>query len=317
MDPDPDVRRTAELVERLQRSLSPARRASATEEANDPERRRWTYLPGQRPGLPLAELDADQHALVMELLEALESGEGRLAVGAVEVERVRRTLAGAQPRPGDDRYWLRLIGSPGPQPWGWRVNGHHLAVHVLVVDGECSVTPHFIGSEPATLPSGTAWPGRRLLGPEEDLAHDLLASFEPDRRARAVASDRAPRDILTGADPVADPSVLPPGLIRRDMTGDQRALLDALVRRYLARAPRSRARAAWAAAEDEGLDRLAFAWAGSSVPGVGRYYCIHGPTLLIEYDNTQDDANHAHSVWRDLTLDWGEDLLRRHRASSH
>ncbi|KNX37487.1 DUF3500 domain-containing protein [Luteipulveratus halotolerans] len=313
------VESMSELVAALMTSLSSQQRAQVAGALDDPRLREWTYLPGDRPGLPLADLDAEQHALALRLVASTESAAaaGR-AVGAIETERVRRTLAaGVEPPAGSDRYWLRVLGTPGEQPWGWRINGHHLAVHVVVAAGECSVTPQFVGAEPAVLPDDSPWPGRRLLGAEEDLARDLLDALEPDRRAQAVAGDRAPADILTGADPVADPSVLPAGLARGDMEPSQQARLDDLVRRYLARAPDSRARAAWTAAEGAGLDRIRFGWAGSVEPGVGRYYCIHGPTLLIEYDNTQDDANHAHSVWRDVTHDWGGDLLRRHRAEQH
>lgn len=308
------VHRMTGLARELEASLTAEQRAAAREELSDPNLRDWTYLPGDRPGLAMLELSPDQHAVVLDLLRATESPDaaGR-AVGAIEVERVRRTLAaGAPPPAGADRYWLRLLGVPGREPWGWRVNGHHLAVHVVVAGGECSVTPQFVGSEPAVLPDESPWPGRRLLGPEEELALALLDSLEPDRRAEAVASDRAPDDILTGADPVADPTVLPPGLARGDMTPAQQEQLDRIVRLYLSRAPQATAEAAWSAAAEAGLDRLSFVWAGSTDAGVGRYYCVHGPTLIIEYDNTQDGANHAHSVWRDASLDWGEDLLRRH-----
>ncbi|MGH3346526.1 MAG: DUF3500 domain-containing protein [Nocardioides sp.] len=316
---DNAVHQMTRLARQLESSLTTEQRTAASDELSDPRQREWSYLPGDRPGLALQDLSPDQRAVALELLTASESPEGAgRAIGAIEVERVRRTLAaGVAPPAGADRYWLRLQGVPGQEPWGWRINGHHLAVHVVVSGGECSVTPHFIGSEPAILPADSPWPGRRLLGPEEDLARELLDSLEPDRRDEAVASDRAPDDILTGADPVADPTVLPPGLARGDMTSAQQEQVDGIVRLYLSRAPEARASAAWSAAADAGLDRISFAWAGSAEVGVGRYYCLRGPTLIIEYDNTQDGANHAHSVWRDATFDWGEDLLRRHRATSH
>lgn len=319
MSRDNAIHRMASLAQELESSLTPEQRSAASGGLEDPSLREWSYLPGDRPGLALEDLSLEQHAVVVELLSASESPEGAgRAVGAIEVERVRRTLgAGSAPPVGTDRYWLRLLGRPGREPWGWRVNGHHLAVHVVVADGACSVTPHFIGSEPAVLPADSPWPGRRLLGPEEDLARALLASFGADLRDAAVVRDRAPDDILTGCDPVADPTALPSGLPRGDMPPAQQAQVDGIVRLYLSRATTRGANAAWSAAVDAGLDRIRFAWAGSTETGVGRYYCLHGPTLIIEYDNTQDGANHAHSVWRDVTFDWGGDLLRRHRAANH
>ena len=90
-----------------------------------------------------------------------------------------------------------------------------------------------------------------------------------------------------------------------------------MVQRYLLRAPAPYARACWRDAEAAGLDRIRFAWAGPTAPGARHYYCVRAPEFLIEYDNTQDDGNHAHSVWRHLRDDWGGDLLREHYAAQH
>jgi hypothetical protein len=66
-----------------------------------------------------------------------------------------------------------------------------------------------------------------------------------------------------------------------------------------------------------GVEKLTFAWAGSLKPGAGYYYRIQGPMLLIELDNTQNNANHVHSVVRDLTNDFGEDIFREHYEKEH
>jgi Protein of unknown function (DUF3500) len=279
--------------------------------------RRWTYLPGDRPGLSMEHLTDAQHALAVELLRSAHSAEGGdLAVGAVEVERVRRELATGSP-PSGDRYWVQVLGDPDAgEPWGWRINGHHLAVHVVVTDGGITYTPHFIGSEPAVIPSGPH-AGRRILGPEEDLARQLAAGLDPDQRTLGISSEVAPEDILTRADPVADPTLLPDGIGRDLLRPTQQQVLDQLVQRYLHRAPAPYAQACWSDAEAAGLDRIRFAWAGPTTLGEGHYYCIRAPQFLIEYDNTQDDANHAHSVWRHLRDDWGGDLLRDHYARLH
>jgi hypothetical protein len=279
--------------------------------------RQWTYLPGDRPGLPMEHLTAAQHAIAMELLLSAHSpGGGELATGAVEVERVRRELAAGSP-PRGDRYWLRVLGDPdGDEPWGWRINGHHLAVHVVVTAGGATYTPHFIGSEPAVVPSGPH-AGRRILGPEEDLARLLASGLDPGQRALGISSGVAPADILTRADPVADPALLPGGIGRDLLRPAQREVLDRLVRRYLDRAPAPYAERCWREAEEAGLDRIRFAWAGPTSPGERHYYCVRAPDFLIEYDNTQDGGNHAHSVWRHLRDDWGADLLRSHYERRH
>ena len=279
----------------------------------DPDLTRWTYLPGDRPGLKLEQLTAAQHALAVELLRSAHSpAGGDLAVGVVEVERVRRELATGAP-PDGDRYYLKVLGDPdGDGPWGWRINGHHLAVHVIVTAAGTTLTPHFIGSEPAVVPSG-----RRILGPDEDLARDLVTGLDPDQLAQAVSADVAPDDILTRDDPVADPGVLPEGIGRDLLRPAQQQLLDRLVRRYLDRAPASYAERCWRETEEAGLDHLRFAWAGPTAAGAQHYYCVRAPHFLIEYDNTQDDGNHAHSVWRHLRDDWGGDPLREHYSRHH
>jgi hypothetical protein len=305
-----DARRCAHA---LLASLDERQRDLVRGELADPGLRHWTYLPGDRPGLPVEHLSSAQNGLVVELLRSAHSPEGAdLAVGAVEVERVRRELATGSP-PAGDRYWLRVLGDPDDgQPWGWRINGHHLAVHVIAGPAGTTLTPHFIGSEPATLPSG-----HRILGAEEDLARRLAAGLDPDQRALGISSGRAPRDILTRADPVADPTVLPTGIGWGELRPEQRDILGRLVRRYLGRAPAPYAQACWRDAEAAGLELIRFAWAGPTTPGEGHYYCVRAPEFLIEYDNTQDGANHAHSVWRHLRDDWGGDLLHDHYERRH
>lgn len=301
----------------LLNSLDGQQRELVRGDLADPHLRDWTYLPGDRPGLSLEHVTTEQHALALELLHLAHSpGGGALAMGAVEVERVRRELATGSP-PDGDRYWLRILGEPdAEEPWGWRINGHHLAVHVIVTAAGTSLTPHFIGSEPARIPSGPQ-AGRRILGPEEDDARSLAATLDPEQRALGISAAVAPDDILTRADPLADPARLPSGISRDLLRSDQQQILDRLTRRYLDRAPRAYAERCWQEAEAAGLDRIRFAWAGPLEPGQGHYYCVRAPDFLIEYDNTQDDANHAHSVWRHLRDDWGADLLRQHYLAQH
>ena len=283
----------------------------------DPRLREWTYLPGNRPGLSLTDMTPDQRESALALLESAHGPVGaELAVGVMQVERIRREISTGAPI-DNDRYWFRVLGEPGlDEPWGWRVNGHHLGVHVVIADDRTSITPHFIGSEPAEIPFGPQ-AGRRLLGLEEDLARELLTSLDPDQNRAAVFSRTPPDDILTRADPIADPRQLPEGVRYSDLTAHQQGLLRRLVRRYLDRAPADYAEECWAEAIGAGLDRIGFAWAGGAERGARHYYCVTAPHFLIEYDNTQDGGNHAHSVWRHLRDDFGVDVLRLHYANRH
>jgi hypothetical protein len=287
-----------------------------------PDRREWTYLPGARPGLALADMSSAQRSLAMTLLDTgLSAAGSRTAREVMELEAVLRDVEREAGRPGWQRrdpgaYWFRVLGEPSGPVWAWTASGHHLCVHLTVVDGRCAATPHFFGANPAVVGAGHR-SGLQALAGEESLARALLATLDAGQRSVAVVSAEAPADIRTRHDPVADPSVVPRGLRHGDMEPAQQRLLQALVRRYLGRVTEAVGQAAWDRLEDEGLDVLAFAWQGSLEPGRGHYYAVRAPSLLIEYDNTQDGANHAHSVWRDLRSDWGADLLAEHHARHH
>lgn len=110
-------------------------------------------------------------------------------------------------------------------------------------------------------------------------------------------------------------TVVPRGVAGRDLDGSQRELLLALLGTYFGRIPDSVS--PLASYDASALDEVHFAWAGPTEPGRPHYYRLQGPRLLIEWDNTQRGANHAHSVWRDPEADFGLDVLARHRAASH
>jgi hypothetical protein len=297
-------------------ALEETQRVELGARLEDPAYRQWSYLPGPRDGLPLAVMSPHQRHLALALLDTgCSAGGAQTARAVIELDFIRRELGGGNPHPGDDRFWFRVFESPGDRAWAWRVNGHHLAVQVAVVGAEVAVTPSFFGTEPATVPSGPH-EGLRVLTTEEDLARGLLTSLDDDQRRQAVTSGTAPSDILTRHDPVADPSVVASGIGHGDLDAAQQGLLQRLVRHYFGRVAEPAAEASWADAREAGLDEIRFAWAGGARPGEGHYYSLLGPTFLVEYDNTQDDANHIHSVWRDLRHDWGDDLLARHYAAS-
>jgi hypothetical protein len=315
------VEQTRAAALELLAALSDEQRARILAPFDTPDHQVWTYLPGDRPGVTLGELDVSQRSLAMRLLELGCSERGYADARAVLfAEAVRRGLAQTTPGSAVDlgseqRYYLRILGDPSDDgPWAWRINGHHLALHVTLVDGVVAFTPQFFGAEPARVLSGPH-EGLRALPIEQDLGFKLLHALEPAQRSVAVVSEVAPADILTRYDPIADPSVLRRGLAFGDMTETQQALLSKLIGQYVGRAAEPVGQRTWKEITDNGIERLTFTWAGGAEPGIGHYYSIAGPTFLAEYDNTQDNANHIHSVWRDLHNDWGQDLLAQHYAA--
>jgi hypothetical protein len=302
----------AEAARAFLASLDDGQRARATRSFEDGERYEWFFTPVARTGLPLKEMTTAQRAAALDLLRAATSSQGYLkATGVMHLEGILAVLEGRPDRRDPENYHFWIFGSPSAdQPWGWRFEGHHVSLNYTSADGVTVATPSFIGANPARVRSGP-YAGWRLLPNEEDLARALVRSLDPGQRERTVISTTAPRDIITGNDRRASLERME-GLPASAMTAEQRALLFRLLAEYVDNADRSIAGPRLARIQEVGIDRLHFAWAGDLEPGGPHYYRIHGPTVLIEYDNTQNDANHIHSVWRDLENDFGEDLLRRH-----
>jgi hypothetical protein len=305
-------------------SLDDGQRAKATAPFDTPDHREWTYVPGPRPGLPLKEMTDEQRRLALALLDTgLSERAQQTARGIIALEPILGELERASGTVHHDRdpelYWFRVLGEPGGSaPWAWRTNGHHVAVHVTVVGDRVAVTPHFFGANPAMVPSGPQQ-GLRTLPDEEDLGRALVRALDDGQREVAVVAQTAPSDIMSRMDPVVDRSAMPSGLAYGEMTDDQREQLRTLIRHYLTRPTKALADEAWAELERAGLEPVTFTWAGSLEPGIGNghYYAVLGTTFLLEYDNTQNNANHIHSVWRDFANDWGEDLLAQHYATQH
>ena len=300
-------------------TLNASQRAAASFPFDDPERTRWAYVPQKRAGIPLKAMGAEQRAAAFGVLGTglSERGTG-LARGIIELEGTLGELEGLLSRVvlrrDPELYYLALfVGPGGTQPWGWRFEGHHLSVNVteLGPHGQI-VAPLFMGANPARVPSGPR-EGHRLLAAEEDLAFELLRMLDPQQRARATIAAQTFGDILTSNDPTVRPMAFA-GLPAAEMTIAQQRQLRRLLELYAGRMADSSASRQLRRIEDAGFGRLHFAWAGAHQPGNPHYYRIHGPTVLVEYDNTQGGANHIHTVWRDLENDFGGDLLRKHYA---
>jgi hypothetical protein len=281
---------------------------------DEDERRNWHYVPRRREGLPLSAMDVPQSRAATALLATALSVPGFAAATAIVAleDVLDRIEGGARGRHRFD-YSVTVFGEPGADAWGWRFEGHHVSVNVTVVDGAVAAAPLFLGANPAEIPGVT-----RPMAAEEDLALTLFGAMTPDQRDAAVLGDQAPDDILTRAAPRLDEGVLPErtGVRVGDLRGEAADLAHQLVRLYLDRLAADVAGAWWARIEPEVGD-VHLAVAGQAGHRLPQYYRLLGPSLLVEYDNTQDGANHVHTVLRDPDGDFGDDLLRRHRHEHH
>lgn len=302
-------------------SLSKEQRSKAFYRFDDAERFRWHFVPRERNGISLHDLSEAQTKAVYTLVTASLSKQGAdKAKGIIALEKILQRVEG---RSADDayrdpkKYYFTIFGEPSfTAPWAWRLEGHHLSVNFSSVGGTIvSSTPSFMGSNPATVPAGDE-KGRRVLKEEMDQGFALVQSLTAQQQKAAVFSNDALPEIITGNDRHAT-LLSPAGIAYAELTSAQQnaflQLLDVYVRNY----ELGFSNKLMAKIKKAGIDKLTFAWAGSLNPGAGHYYRIQGPMLLIEYDNTQNNANHIHTVVRDLTNDFAEDILREHYAKEH
>ena len=296
-------------------ALSGEEKSKATFEFKDAERLNWHFVPKDRKGLPLREMNPEQQKLAHALIRSGLSQHGYAkATNIISLELVLQELEGAGRRfPRDPGlYFISIFGKPGPKgAWGWRLEGHHVAVNMTVVDGKLvTTTPSFFGANPAEVKQGPR-KGVRVLGEEEDLAREFVKSLPPDLRKAAVFSETAPKEIITEAKVRIQP-LDKTGLEASKLAPEQKEALLKVIKVYVERYRPELAKDDMAKIQKAGIDKVQFAWAGGVERGEGHYYRIQGPTFLMEYDNTQNNNNHIHSVWRDFDSDFGEDLLRKH-----
>jgi hypothetical protein len=308
-------------------TLDPAQKTAASFAFTDDERENWFYTPVPRKGLAYFSMTDAQRAAAVALLKTGLSAKGIAKVEGIRaLESVLYDIEGdagkkpdgdGKPHRFPDRYLLTIFGTPSAtEPWGWRFEGHHISQNWTVVSGSAlASSPQFFGSNPAEVRTGPKT-GTRVLAAEEDLARTLLTSLDEKQRQAAMVDPKAPGDVLTTNTHKAErlPDV---GVAYNDLTKGQQQALWKLIEEYaFAQAP-SLGQARIADIKKDGVDKIHFAWMGVADKGGPHYYRVQGAGFAIEYDNTQNNANHIHAVWRDYDGDFGRDILAEHYKADH
>jgi hypothetical protein len=308
----------ADAAQNFLAALSDEQRGKAVFELKSDERLNWHFIPKERKGLPIKEMAGEQRALANVLLSSGLSHRGYFKASTIiSLEQILHDIEkGKGPVRDPERYFFSIFGKPESHgAWGWRVEGHHLALNFTISGDDVSVTPNFMGTNPAEAREGPR-KGLRVLGVEEDLARTLVKALDDDQKKIAIYTNTAPSDIITGAERKA--RVLEPkGISMAKLGANQKEMLLEIVKEYVYRARPELAEKEFTRIRQSSPEEIHFAWAGSIERGAGHYYRVQGPGFLIEYDNTQNNANHVHAVWRDLKNDFGEDILRNHYDEAH
>lgn len=305
----------AAAANKFLQSLGGDLKARAAFEFKDDERLNWHFVPKDRRGITLKEMSAEQRGLALALLASGLSKDGfHKATNIMSLESILAEMEGPGRRfPRDpELYHVFIFGKPDAKgTWGWRFEGHHLSASFTIVDGKhFASTPSFFGTNPAEVRQGSR-KGARVLGGEEDRARELVKSLSAEQQKLAIFDTKAPTEIFTEAKRRVE-ALEARGISAAQMDKKQRAALMKLIEEYVRRVRPELAGDDLKKIKKAGVEKIRFAWAGGIEKGEGHYYRVQGPTFLLEYDNTQNNNNHVHAVWRDFQGDFGADLLSRH-----
>ncbi len=300
-------------------SLPPDLRARTMFPFATEERTNWHFVPIERKGVALREMSSEQKHLAEALLAAGLSQRGVIKAHTImSLDQILKEMekGGKGPERDPEKYYVSIFGEPTEQgTWGYRFEGHHISLNFTIVNGRIASSPNFFGANPAEVKHGPR-AGLRALKREEDLGRDMVKSLTDAQRAIAIVDKTAPKDIITFDSRKAALNGQPNGLPFAKMNAKQKEILTELVGEYASNFPPQIA--------DWRMDQfhktqanLFFAWSGGIEKGEPHYYRVQTPVFLIEYDDTQNNANHIHSVWRDFAGDFGEDLLAQHYQASH
>lgn len=310
--------RMTECANRLLAALDENQRGKATFAFEADERLNWHYIPKERKGLPLREMTPYQKHLASALLAAGLSQAGFIKAVTImsleDVLKIQENDSGERRNP--EKYYFSIFGTPSDSgAWGYRVEGHHLSQNYTVVNGKITDGPSFFGANPAEVRQGPR-KGLRVLATEDDLGTELIHALDEPQQKIAIVDPKAYPDILTAASRKAALQGQPSGLSASKMNAKQFDALMALMEDYARNVPDELAESRISQINKAGKD-IYFAWSGGINRGDPHYYRVQTPSFLIEMDDTQDNANHIHAVWRDVGGDFGEDLLKQHYHASH
>lgn len=302
-------------------SLTKEQRESAQMHFDDSTRTQWHFLPGAmwpRTGIQLRELNDNQKELLFKLLQSHLSEAGYTKARKImDLENVLLEMQQGDANFRDpEKYTVAFYGNPEKDSlWAWSFEGHHLSLNFTIVNDQVSIAPRFMGASPATIKEGKR-KGEKTLANEEDYGLQLINILSDNQKQKAIFKKTSYPDIVTFNKSEVTPLDFV-GIKVGDLTKDQQMILINLLHEYLSTMPKELSEKRMNNLKLEEFDDIRFGWAGATESGKAHYYRIQGKTFLVEFDNTQNNANHIHLVWRDFDGDFGRDLIKEHYEHSH
>lgn len=288
-------------------------------EFNDLSREDWHFFPVAmlpRKGVALKALNNEQRVLLNALLQHYLSETGYdKTMRIINLENVLASLENNFKFRDAGLYNVNFYGEPEDETWGWSFEGHHVSLNFTNINGKVAMVPRFLGANPAEVPSGPN-KGERVLANEEDLAFAFMKSLSPEQRKEAVFQEHSLWDLASSTSSEVG-ALRNVGIAYKDLSEKQQPMLFAIINEYINTMPKDLAQQRRKALQKEDLNDIHFGWAGAVEMGKPHYYRIQGKTFLVEFDNSQNNANHVHTVWRDFDGDFGRDLIREHYEHHH
>ena len=307
-------KRTRAAAQAVLSSLNDDQRAKAVRPIDDPLRKDWHFIPRERQGVLLSDLDTEQKTRVHQLMQTALSDSGYLkATDIIWLEMLLYEMSDRSPMRDPGRYALVIFGDPTDDTaaWGWRLEGHHLSINLTYTPEGIGVTPLFFGASPAVVQQGPL-AGKRVLADAHNLAIELAQSMTHEQREKMMLGEK-PRDVITGPGRENALEELI-GISSSELNERQQLMLLGLVGTY------------WDTLEHQHRTELVnrvlvgedwpelfrIAWAGPIDADGVFYYRLMSVSgrFVIEY--SCQGPTHVHAVLHDLTDPLQQDLLKQH-----
>ena len=301
-------------------SLDKDQRAKTQLPFSDLSRQDWHFFPGEmwpRAGILLKDLNAYQKESLHQLLLSYLSKTGYTKIlKIIDLENVLAKIEDNSKFRDPEKYFVAFYGDPSEDKlWAWSFEGHHISLNFTILDGKTTIAPRFLGANPAMIKDGKR-KGERTLAKEEDHGLNLVNALSSEQKSIAIFQQVSFKEIVTSVSTEVGP-LTPVGIQLKDLNTEQQKMLKDLIQEYLSNMPEDLAKERMDNLKKEDMSLIRFGWAGATELGKPHYYRVQGKSFLIEFDNTINDANHIHTVWRDFNGDFGRDVIKQHYQNHH